>query len=53
MCLTKTRCGWVKIMECDEILYAEITSKTERICLQELCKASNSAWKRSMVSKRK
>ena len=41
----RTRCGWVKSRECDELLIQEISYLVERGCLYELCKASIIVWK--------
>ena len=41
----RTRCGWVKLRECSELLNGmKISSKAERGCSYELCKAGNNAW---------
>ena len=46
----RTRCGWVEPRKCGHLLYGtRFPNKAEMGCSQELCKARNAVWKRSMV----
>ena len=46
---SRTRLGWVKFRDCQDLLYGKNPSENEMKCIQKLCEISTALWKRDMV----
>ena len=46
---SRTRLGWLKFRDCQDLLCNDISFENQRKCIQRLCGMSNALWKRDMV----
>ena len=46
---SRTRLGWVKLRDCQDLIFKKISYENQRKCIQKLCEISNALWKRDMV----